>query len=55
MCQLDDSEPWRQFFAVSLVDISESKDLVSDQELDLVQGHMDRPFHNWVSQREGKG
>ena len=49
------AEPWRQCFAVSPVDIDESEDLLSDEELDLVRGYMDRPFHHWVTQREGKG
>ena len=37
------AEPWRQSFAVSPVDIGESEDLlslVSEEELDLVQGYM---------------
>ena len=38
------SEPWRQCFRVFPVDISKSGDLLSDEELDLVQGYMDRPF-----------
>ena len=49
------AEPWRQCFAVSRVDIGESEDLLTEEELDLVQGYMDQPFHNWGSQREGKG
>ena len=48
-------EPWRQCFPVPSADIGESEDLLSDEDLDLVQGYMDRPFHDWVSQREGKG
>ena len=47
--------PWRQCFAVSPVDIGELEDLLSDDELHLVQGYIDRPFHDWVTQREGKG
>ena len=46
------AEPWRQCFAVSPVDIGESEELLSDEELDLVPRYMDRPFQNWVSQRE---
>ena len=49
------AEPWRQCFAVSTVDIRESEDLLTEEELDLVQGYMDQPFHDWGSQREGKG
>ena len=49
------AEPWRQCFAVSPVDIGKTEDLLSDEELDLVQGYMDPPFHDWVTQREGKG
>ena len=49
------AEPWRQCFAVSPVDIGELEDLLSDDELDLVQAYMDPPFHDWVSQREEKG
>ena len=49
------AEPWRQYFAVSPVDIGESEDLLTEEELDLVQGYMDQPFHNWGSQREEKG
>ena len=49
------TEPWRQCFAVSAVDIGDSEDLLSDYELDLVQGYIDRPSHDWVTQREGKG
>ena len=30
------AEPWRQCLAVSPVDIGESEDLLSDEELDLV-------------------
>ena len=49
------AEPWRQCFAVSPVDIRESEALLTEEELDLVQGYMDQPFHDWQSQREGKG
>ena len=49
------AEPWRQCFAVTPVNIGESEDLLSEEELDLVQGYMDQPFHNRGSQREGKG
>ena len=49
------AEPWQQCFAVSPVDIGEPEDLLSDEELDFVQGCMDRPFHDWVSQREEEG
>ena len=49
------AKPWRQCFAVSPVDIGESEDVLSDKELHLVQGYMDRPLHDWVTQREGKG
>ena len=49
------AEPWWQCFAVSPCDIRESEDLLTEEELDLVQGYMDRPFHDWGSQREGKG
>ena len=41
--------------AVSPVDIGESEDLLTEEELDLVQGYMDQPFHDWGNQREGKG
>ena len=44
------AQPWRQCFAVSPVDIGESEHLVSDEELDLVQGYTVRPFHDWVTQ-----
>ena len=43
------AEPWRQCFVVSPVDIGESQDLLSDEELHLIQGYMDRPFHHWVT------
>ena len=49
------AEPWQQCFAVSPVDIGESEDLLTEEELDLVQGYMDQAFHDWGSQREGKG
>ena len=49
------AEPWRQCFAVSPVDIGEPEDLLPEEELNLVQGYMDQPFHEWGSQREGKG
>ena len=49
------AEPWRQCFAVSPVDIGESEDLLTEEELGLVQGYMNQPFHDWGSQREGKG
>ena len=49
------AEPWRQCFAVSPVDIGESEDPLTEEELNLVQGYMDQPFHDWGSQREGKG
>ena len=49
------AEPWQQCFAVSPVDIGESEDLLTEEELDLVQGYMDQPFHDWGNQREGKG
>ena len=41
------AEPWWQCFAVSPVDIGESEDLLTQEELDLVQGYMDQPFHDW--------
>ena len=49
------AEPWRQCFAVSPVDIGESEDPLTEEELDLVQGYMDQPFHDCGSKREGKG
>ena len=49
------AEPWRQCFTISPVDIGEPEDLLTEEELDLVQGCMDQPFHDWGSQREGKG
>ena len=49
------AEPWRQCFAVSPIDIREPEDLLTEEELDLVQGYMDQPIHDWGSQREGKG
>ena len=49
------ADPWRQCSAVSPVDIGESEDLLTEEELDLVQMYMDQPFHDWGSQREGKG
>ena len=49
------AEPWRQCFAVPPVDIGESEDPLTEEELDLVQGYMDQPLHDWGSQREGKG
>ena len=49
------AEPWRRCFAVSPVGIGKSQHLLSDNELDLVQGYMDRPLHDPVNQREGKG
>ena len=49
------AEPWRQCFAISPVDMGESEDLLTEEELYLVQGYMDQPFHDWGSQREGKG
>ena len=49
------AEPWRQCFAVSPFIIGKSKDLLSDEELDLVQGNMGQPFHDWLSQRGAKG
>ena len=49
------TEPWRQCFALSPVDVGEPEYFLSDEELDLVQGYMDPSFHDWVSQREKKG
>ena len=49
------AEPWRQCFAVIPVDIGEPEDPFTEEELDLVQRYMDQPFHDWGSQREGKG
>ena len=49
------AEPWRQSVAVSPVDNRESEDLLTEQELDLVQGYMDQAFHELGSQPEGKG
>ena len=49
------AELWRQCFAAPAIDIGESGDLLSDEELDLVQGYMDRSFHDWVTQRGGRG
>ena len=34
------ADPWRQCFAVSPVDIGESEDLLTDEELDLVRGYI---------------
>ena len=39
------AEPWRQCFAVCPVDIGKSEGLLSDEELDLIQGYMDGPFY----------
>ena len=39
------AEPWQQCFAVSPVDIGEPENLLTEEELDLVQGYMDQPFH----------
>ena len=41
------AEPWRQCLAVSPVDIGESEDPLTEEELDLVQGYMDQPLHDW--------
>ena len=41
------AEPWRQCFAVSPVDIGESEDPLTEGELNLVQGYMEQPFHDW--------
>ena len=49
------AEPWRQCFAVSQIDGEESEDLLTEEGLDLVQGYMNQPFHDWGVQREGKG
>ena len=49
------AEPWQQCFAVSPVDIGESEDLLTEEEMDLVQGYMDKPFRDWRNKREGKG
>ena len=49
------AEPWWQCFAVSPDDIRDPEDLLTEEELDLVRGYMDQPFHDWGSQREGKG
>ena len=46
------AEPGRLSFAVSSVDIGASDNLLYEEEFDLVQGYMDRPFHHWVSKRE---
>ena len=35
------AEPWRQCLAISAVHIGESEDLLSDEELELVQSYMD--------------
>ena len=48
------ADPRWQCVAVSPVDIRELKDLLSDEELELFRGYMDRSFHACVSQREGK-
>ena len=48
-------DPWQQCFAVTPVDIGESEDLLTEEELDLIQGYMVQPFHDWGSQREEKG
>ena len=45
------AEPWRQCFAVPPVDIGESEDLLTEEELDLVQGYIYQPFHDWGNQR----
>ena len=49
------AESRRQCFAVSPVDIRELEDLLTEEELHLVQGYIDQPFHISGSQREGKG
>ena len=48
-------EPWPQCFAVSRVDIGKLEDLLCDEQMDLAQGYMYRPVHDWVGQREQKG
>ena len=49
------AEPRRQCLAVSPLDLGGLEDVFSDEQLDLVQGYMDRPFNSSVGQREGKG
>ena len=49
------AEPWRHRLLVSPVDIRESEDVLSDKEVDVVEGYMYGPFHDWVGQRERKG
>ena len=49
------ADPWRQCFTGTPVDVRKAEDFLSDEELDLAQGYMDSPFHDWVSQGEGKG
>ena len=49
------AEAWRQCFGVSPANIGGSEELLTEDELDLVQGYMHQPFHDWGSQREGKG
>ena len=49
------AEPWRQCLALSPADMGELEGLLSDEELDLIQGYMHRLFHDWVSQQEGEG
>ena len=44
--------PWGSGYRFN---IGESEDPPTEEELDLVQGYMDQPFHDWGNQREGKG
>ena len=39
------AQPWQQCFVLS-ADIGKSEDLLSDEELHLVQGYVDRLFHD---------
>ena len=48
------AESWRQCLAIFPVDIGESEDLLSDEELDLLQGYMHRPFHKLGNPVRGK-
>ena len=43
------AEPCRHCFEGSHVDMGESGDLPSDEELHLVQGYMDQPIHDLVT------
>jgi len=48
------AEPWRLCFAATPEELEEPVDRLSDEEILMIQGYMDRPFHDQVQEGDAK-